>query len=194
MRFLGFSVTDTAHRQELCSQKRVQFVNMTNSCSELKDANAEFQQLSGRVCVEVKCECCSVSIAVDGPLKARTCMFVRTQTQLRCLRHFTEKDWTQIWRTQKFVDINLCQNCTVTVRSTSLTNRSSQAFAFLHKAISGSIVVKALCYKPEGHGFVIRWGEWLLSIYLILPVTPDPGVYSASYRNEYQKHKNISGE
>jgi hypothetical protein len=26
-------------------------------------------------------------------------------------------------------------------------------------------------------------------IYLILPATPGPGVYSASNRNEYQKHK-----
>jgi hypothetical protein len=34
-----------------------------------------------------------------------------------------------------------------------------------------------------------------LSSYLILPVALDPGVYSASNRNEYQKHKNnVSGE
>jgi hypothetical protein len=59
----------------------------------------------------------------------------------------------------------------------------------------GSIVVKALCYKPEGRGFETRWGEWFLSIYLILPVALSPGVYSASNRNEYQKHKsNVSGE
>jgi hypothetical protein len=59
----------------------------------------------------------------------------------------------------------------------------------------GSIVVKALCYKPEGRGFETRWGEWFLSIYLILPVALGPGVYSASNRNEYQKHKNnVSGE
>jgi hypothetical protein len=25
----------------------------------------------------------------------------------------------------------------------------------------GSVVVKALCYKPEGHGFETRWGEFL---------------------------------
>jgi hypothetical protein len=33
-------------------------------------------------------------------------------------------------------------------------------------------------------------------IYLILPTALDPGVYSASNRNEYQKHKNnnVSGE
>jgi hypothetical protein len=58
-----------------------------------------------------------------------------------------------------------------------------------------SIVVKALCYKPEGRGFETRWGEWFLSNYLILPAALGPGVYSASDRNEYQKHKNnVSGE
>jgi hypothetical protein len=47
----------------------------------------------------------------------------------------------------------------------------------------GSVVVKALCYKPEGRGFDSQWGE-----YLILPAALGPGVYSASNRNEYQKH------
>jgi hypothetical protein len=28
----------------------------------------------------------------------------------------------------------------------------------------GSVVVKALCYKPEGHGFDSRWGEFLILI------------------------------
>jgi hypothetical protein len=31
----------------------------------------------------------------------------------------------------------------------------------------------------------------ILLIYLILPVALSPGVYSASNRNEYQKHKKI---
>jgi hypothetical protein len=54
-------------------------------------------------------------------------------------------------------------------------------------------VVRALCYKPEGRGFETRRGD--LSSYLILPVALGPGVYSASNRNEYQKHKNnVSGE
>jgi hypothetical protein len=35
----------------------------------------------------------------------------------------------------------------------------------------------------------MKWGEWFLSIYLILPAAQGPGVYSASNRNEYQKHK-----
>jgi hypothetical protein len=54
----------------------------------------------------------------------------------------------------------------------------------------GSIVIKALCYKPESRGFETRWCEWFLSIYLILPAALGPGVYSVSNRNEYQKHKN----
>jgi hypothetical protein len=32
----------------------------------------------------------------------------------------------------------------------------------------GSVVVKALCYKPEGRGIASRWGGFFL-IYLILP-------------------------
>jgi hypothetical protein len=56
-------------------------------------------------------------------------------------------------------------------------------------------VVKALCYKPEGRGFETRGGEGFLSICLILLAALGPGVYSASNRNEYQRHKNnVSGE
>jgi hypothetical protein len=59
----------------------------------------------------------------------------------------------------------------------------------------GSVVLEALCYKPEGRGFENWGGERIFSIYLILPVALGPGVYSASKRNEYQKQKsNISGE
>jgi hypothetical protein len=53
----------------------------------------------------------------------------------------------------------------------------------------GSIVVKALCYKPEGRGFDTRCGD-----FLNLPnlqATLGPGVHSASNRNEYRKHKKI---
>jgi hypothetical protein len=61
--------------------------------------------------------------------------------------------------------------------------------------VRGSVVVKVLCYKPEGRGFETRGGDWFLSIYLILLAALGPGVYSASNRNEYQKHKNnVSGE
>jgi hypothetical protein len=53
-----------------------------------------------------------------------------------------------------------------------------------------SLVVKALCWKPEGRGFETRWGDWNFSVYLILPAALGPGVYPASNRNEYQKQKN----
>jgi hypothetical protein len=73
--------------------------------------------------------------------------------------------------------------------------RHSKPWIQYIKGVRGSVVVKALCYKPEGRGFETRWGEWFLSSYLILPAAPGPGVYSASNRNEYQKHKNnVSGE
>jgi hypothetical protein len=53
----------------------------------------------------------------------------------------------------------------------------------------GSIVVKALSYKPEGLGFETRWGEVFLPSYLIFLAALGPGVYSASTRNDYQKEK-----
>jgi hypothetical protein len=46
----------------------------------------------------------------------------------------------------------------------------------------GSVVVKALCYKPEGRGFETLWDELIFSIYLILPAALGPGVYSACIR------------
>jgi hypothetical protein len=51
----------------------------------------------------------------------------------------------------------------------------------------GSVVVEALSYKPEDRGFQTRLGEWFLSIYLILPATLDPRVYSSFTRNEYHR-------
>jgi hypothetical protein len=65
----------------------------------------------------------------------------------------------------------------------------------LHKHGQGSIVVvEALCYKPEGRWFETRWGEWIFSIYPILPAALGTGVYSSN-RNEYQKQKNnVSGK
>jgi hypothetical protein len=55
---------------------------------------------------------------------------------------------------------------------------------------SGSVVLKALCYKPEGYRFEARWGQWFSSIYLTLPAALGPGLCSDSNRNEYQKKKN----
>jgi hypothetical protein len=58
----------------------------------------------------------------------------------------------------------------------------------------GSVVIKALCYKPEGRGFEARWGELIFSIYLLLPAALGPGLYSSSNRNEYQNQKNNVSE
>jgi hypothetical protein len=49
---------------------------------------------------------------------------------------------------------------------------------------SGSVVVK----EPEGKVAVSIPDEINFYIYLILPAAVGPGVYSASNRNEYQKH------
>jgi hypothetical protein len=51
------------------------------------------------------------------------------------------------------------------------------------------IVINALCDNPEGRGFETQWDSWILSIYLNLPATLGPGIYSACNRNEYQKQK-----
>jgi hypothetical protein len=53
----------------------------------------------------------------------------------------------------------------------------------------------ALCYMPEGREFRTGWGEWIISVHLVLPASLGPGVHSASDINEYQKQKNnVSGE
>jgi hypothetical protein len=56
-------------------------------------------------------------------------------------------------------------------------------------------VVMALSTNRQVVGLDTRLGDFFL-IYLILPAALGPGVYSASNRNEYQKHKNnkVSGE
>jgi hypothetical protein len=60
---------------------------------------------------------------------------------------------------------------------------------------SGSVVVEALCYMPDGSGFKTRGGKLIFSIYPILLASLGPEVYSASERNECQKQKNnVSGE
>jgi hypothetical protein len=47
-----------------------------------------------------------------------------------------------------------------------------------------SVLVKALCYKPEGRGFDARWGECFISVYLSLLHVLGPGIYSDPNRNE----------
>jgi hypothetical protein len=61
--------------------------------------------------------------------------------------------------------------------------------------IAFSVVLEAQCYKPEDRGFETRWGNLNVSVYLILPAELEPGVYSASNRNENQKQTdNVPGE
>jgi len=53
----------------------------------------------------------------------------------------------------------------------------------------GSTVVKVLCYKSEGHWFDPSWFHWHFFIDIkSFRSHYDPGVDSASNRNEYQEH------
>ena len=52
----------------------------------------------------------------------------------------------------------------------------------------GGLVVKALRYKPAGRGFDSRLCHWNFSLTYSLRSHYDPGVDSASNRNEYQVH------
>jgi hypothetical protein len=59
----------------------------------------------------------------------------------------------------------------------------------------GSIVVEAQSNKLESRGLETPWNELIFLIYVILPAELDPGVYSASSKNEYRKQKNnVYGE
>ena len=49
-------------------------------------------------------------------------------------------------------------------------------------------LVEALCYKPEGRGFDSRWCHWNFSLTQSFQPHCDPGVDSASNRNEYQEY------
>jgi hypothetical protein len=51
--------------------------------------------------------------------------------------------------------------------------------------VCGDVVVKALCYKPAGRGLNSRWCHWNFSVALSFRSHNDPGVDSASDRNEY---------
>jgi hypothetical protein len=91
--------------------------------------------------------------------------------------------------------------CLLRVRSTTqdVLNRWSShiLFAYPTSGTPCSIKIEALGYEPECRGFETRWAQWyFLQIYLILPAALGTGVYSASNRTEYQKHKNnnVSGE
>jgi hypothetical protein len=67
--------------------------------------------------------------------------------------------------------------CTFGPRSTVYGKAN---LSVMHREACYSIVVKAICYKPEGCRFETRCGEIIFSIYLILPAALSPGVHSAS--------------
>jgi hypothetical protein len=58
-----------------------------------------------------------------------------------------------------------CPSILSTSLITNATNKSSVLFCVVQQllkvGVSGSLVVKALCYKPEGRGFETRWGDFL---------------------------------
>ena len=72
----------------------------------------------------------------------------------------------------------LAGRCETRLLLTSRTNTSEHTVAQL---------VEALRYKPEGRGFDSRWCHWILSLTSFRPHY-DPGVDSASNRNEYQEY------
>jgi hypothetical protein len=49
------------------------------------------------------------------------------------------------------------------------TREATVCWTSEEKQGGSSVEVEARCYKPEGHGFKTRWGDWIFSIYLILP-------------------------
>jgi hypothetical protein len=68
-------------------------------------------------------------------------------------------------------------NC---MRSVGPTCGSAYVLVLRMFGVHGSVVVEALCYKPEGHGFEARRGELFFSSWLRLSA-------AVSNRNEYQK-------
>jgi hypothetical protein len=115
---------------------------------------------------------------------------------------YTNLDPTEkTYQTKQNNKVMNCNSCLSRPKTMHLHRCSIHHTAqnYVHKVIEigvysyipcGSVVVDALCYKPEGRGFVSRWSHWIIfSIYLILPAALGLGVYLASNRSEYQKQK-----
>jgi hypothetical protein len=130
-----------------------------------------------------------------------TCLIKHAETLLRtkdCCTHFTlidiYVDFPSPSTAKQEYGFKLCYGRILTHPSQhdiyGLQHINLLPSAFLKSTgwscnITGSVVVKALCYKPKDRGFETRWGELLCFQFSI-----DPGVYSASDRNAYQKQKN----
>jgi hypothetical protein len=77
--------------------------------------------------------------------------------------------------------------------TTPLQDASQSSFVYVGEIKVRYFLNSGLCYKRECREF--KTCQQMFSIYLILPSTLGPGVYSASSRNEYQKQKKkVSGE
>jgi hypothetical protein len=55
----------------------------------------------------------------------------------------------------------------------------------------GSVVVKALCHKPEGLGIKTRWAKWILLFYLILLAVLGPGFSQALTEINSRTHSGV---
>jgi hypothetical protein len=99
-------------------------------------------------------------------------------------------------RNRKHNSLTSCNRETVEVGNVTSVRQCVDLWHGLRELLRAprcSVVVKALCYKPEGRGFETRWGEWIFSLYLILAAALGPGLYLASNRNEHQKQKKYHG-
>jgi hypothetical protein len=112
------------------------------------------------------------------------CLVVRTIYSYIC-SIFLLSSWLIRLRTQGKTECRYLSDCVVKMILHYLIKRRLRLYSFLDNKIPrflytcifktirpytgarGSVVVKALCYKPEGRGFETRWGEWFLSNYLI---------------------------
>jgi hypothetical protein len=99
--------------------------------------------------------------------------------------------WLVMNRVRNYLLLKLI--CQLDISWNSCKHYEKYEFYAVNGGAHGSVIVKALCYKPESRWFEILW--WKYSIYLIFPAALGPGVHSASNRNENQKQKNnVSGE
>jgi hypothetical protein len=58
----------------------------------------------------------------------------------------------------------------------------------LHEGYAVAQLVEALRYKPEGRWFDSQWCHWNFSLTQSFRPRYDPGVDSASKKNEYQEY------
>jgi hypothetical protein len=63
----------------------------------------------------------------------------------------------------------------ISLKSCNINTIAVFPFILLRNGARGNVVVKTLCYKPEGRGFETRWSKLIFSIYLILSAALGPG-------------------